>query len=128
MHLQGPTNPEVCGMAGTLSDADAVKLQNLPAVGGIMTWDHRELTCGLPAGHGLEHHVQHLVVQEFGEPVLWWAAWRDIDVLRDEAAMFTAPICGALAPAEDEVDESAPFQCLLMDEHTTDEDRRHVFE
>jgi hypothetical protein len=127
MTNQIPTNPEKCGMPGTLSDADAVKLQNLPVTGGHMTLSHRELECGLPADHGMGHHVQFLVAQEFGDPVLWWAAWLDIEGLRDEAAMFVAPICG-VTQAYPGMKPGMELQCLLMQEHTTDEDQRHIFQ
>lgn len=122
---QGPTNPELCGASGALSDADTVKLQNLPTGGSIANWNNQELTCGLPTGHDLKHHVQQVFVQEFTKEVVWWAAWLDIDGLRDQAAMFTAPICGVTAQ---EVDgEGYDYTCLLMDEHVTDDDRRHIF-
>ncbi|MER8237021.1 hypothetical protein [Streptomyces sp. NPDC094049] len=43
---------EECSVRGALSDADAMKLQNLAITNSIWTWDHRNLTCGLPASPG----------------------------------------------------------------------------
>ncbi|MER7738903.1 hypothetical protein ABTX34_11350 [Streptomyces sp. NPDC096538] len=86
----------VCGVRGRLADAEVIKLQNLTHTPSIYNWDNQELTCELPEGHSSDHHVRQVTEQDFG-PVTqrWWASWLDIDGLRDEAVMFTAPGCTA---------------------------------
>jgi len=115
-----------CGVRGTLSDSDAVKLQNLAITSSIWTWDHRELTCELPAGHAIQTHIQRLATQDFTEPVVWWASWLDIDGLRDAAAMFTGPLCGEVEPGSGMPPGEEPA-CLLLQGHATPEDERHDF-
>lgn len=117
---------ERCGARGTLSDADAVKLQNLAFTSSIWVWDDRELACELPADHAVKVHVKRLATQEFTEPVVWWASWLDIDGLRDEAAMFTGPLCGEVEPGSG-MDPGVEPACLFLQGHTTDEDQRHVY-
>lgn len=120
------SNPKECGARGQLSDADAVKLQNLAFTGSVWTWDHRHLKCELPENHGIGVHVQRLATQDFKEPVTWWASWYDIDGLRDEAALFTGPLCGELDP-ESDMPPGEEAACLLLDGHSTEEDARHMF-
>ncbi|MGQ5576781.1 hypothetical protein [Streptomyces sp. ECR3.8] len=110
----------VCGMRGRLADAEVIKLQNLTHTPSVYNWDNRELTCELPAGHSSDHHVRQITEQDFG-PVTqrWWASWLDIDGLRDEAVMFTAPGC----PATLDESRGGPFgryvwECALLAGHT----------
>ncbi|SHL76470.1 hypothetical protein [Streptomyces yunnanensis] len=111
-------NPPECGARGRLCDADVIKLQNLARPGGITNWDDQELTCRLPEGHEVEEHEQFLVEQDFGrESQLWWATWHDVDGLREEAAMFTGPICDFTHQG---------WTCLLLAGHTTPDDQRHM--
>lgn len=120
------SNPKECQVRGRLSDADAVKLQNLAFTGSTWTWENRHLKCQLPEDHDVEVHVQRLAAQGFKEPVTWWASWLDIDGLRDQAALFTGPLCsepdlGSDTPPGEEA------ACLLLDGHTTEDDERHMF-
>jgi hypothetical protein len=123
-----PTEHPVCGVRGRLADADVIKLQNLAMPGGIYNWEDQELACELPQGHGSDHHVQSLATQDFGQAdQIWWASWLDIDGLRDEAAMFTGPVCNAtLEGTEGPEGERPVWGCLLLAGHTTPNDRRHI--
>ncbi|MFE7510150.1 hypothetical protein ACFU8I_02815 [Streptomyces sp. NPDC057540] len=117
---------EECGVQGTLSDLDAMKLQNLAFTDSIWTWEHRHLTCQLPAGHANEEHVTQLARQLFKDPVVWWASWLDTDALRDAAAMFTAPECGAVDPNS----PHPPGQegvCQFLQGHDWSEGDQHVY-
>lgn len=120
------SNPPTCGVRGTLSDADAAKLMNLAFASAVWTWDDRELVCELPADHATKIHVQRLATQDFKEPVVWWASWLDIDSLRDEAAMFTGPLCDEVEPDSD-MEPGVEPACLLLQGHATDDDQRHAF-
>lgn len=111
-------NPQQCGARGMLCDADVIKLQNLARTSGIVNWDAQELTCHLPERHEVEEHEQPLISQDFGQyEQIWWATWRDIDGLREEAAMFTGAACDF---------EHDGWTCLLLADHTTPDDQRHM--
>jgi hypothetical protein len=119
------SNPSKCGAQGTLSDTDAMRLQNLAFTLSIMTWDHRELTCSLPVGH-LGAHIQHLADQSFTQPVQWWASWYDEEGLKDQAAMFTAPSCSELLH-EPGMEPGDGEPCLLPDGHVGATNGQHMF-
>ncbi|MES9804943.1 helix-turn-helix transcriptional regulator [Streptomyces cinereoruber] len=112
-----------CGVRGTLSDADAMKLQNLAFTTAIHSWEDRNLTCELPEGHSSAEHVAQLATQNFEEPVVWWASWLDIDELRDAAALFTGPVCGAVDPAPGREE----WDCVLLQGHMQSDDDQHVY-
>lgn len=117
-------NPRECGARGKLSDSDTIKLQNLARPHGIMNWDNQELTCTLPEEHEVEEHEQFVLEQDFGQSSqIWWATWRDIDGLREEAALFTGPRCDATVPTTDGESE---WECQLLAGHTTPDDQRHM--
>ncbi|MEU5825895.1 hypothetical protein [Streptomyces sp. NPDC047803] len=117
-----------CGVTGSLTDADTIKLINLAMSDGGGTWDDQELSCTLPAGHdavsGYEHHIKAVATQEFGpgrETITWWASWLDLDLRREEAALFTAPMCDK----EKTGPQGGEWGCLLIAGHDASGDDRH---
>ncbi|QKN87551.1 hypothetical protein SEA_HFRANCETTE_24 [Streptomyces phage HFrancette] len=132
--MNRPAQYEPCGVRGQMADADAITLMNLAHTGCIVSWDIQHLECELPMGHDddeTSHHVQHLVPQDFSaaghQNVDWWASWIDKDDLRNNAAVFVAPMCDATLCTPGQPPESG-WVCTLLAGHESEGVQRHNWE